>query len=138
MLCLLRSKEADEVATPGKLYVDGLFECDTLEDAIRPYPKKIKKKTCIWGNRAYRVKITMSPKFGRMMLLVENVPLFDGIRIHAGNDADDTEGCILVGDYVDPHTISHSAIALGKLYAKVEYALNRGDEVVLVVANPLL
>lgn len=137
ILTLLRGDDSDDVATPGKLYVDGIFECDTLEDPVREYPDKVKKETCIWGNRQYRVTIDMSPKYGRTMLHVLDVPLFTGIRIHAGNDAGDTEGCILVGDAVGNHALKYSQLALGKLYAKIEYVLNRGEEVRLVVCNPL-
>ena len=89
ILNLIRSG-GDDKATWGNLYVDGAYECDTLEDPIRQYPDKIKKQTCIWGNRVYELTIDMSPKYGRPMMHVLGVPLFDGIRIHSGNTAEDT------------------------------------------------
>lgn len=136
-LSLIR-KETDDICTHGDLYIDGVWECHTLEDPIRPYPDKIAKRTAIWGDRTYTVTIDHSPKYGRDMLHVVNVPLFTGIRIHSGNDADDTEGCILVGKERDGHRITRSKEALILLYSKVEYALSRRELVYLVVANPIL
>lgn len=84
--------------TLGRLYIDGRFECFTLEDEYRgdDPSKKVKAETAIPCG-TYPLKLTHSPRFGRVLPLVENVPGFVGIRIHAGNDADDTEGCLLVG-----------------------------------------
>ena len=85
--------------TIGKLYIDGKYYCDTLEDPVRDLTKEAK----IAGNTAipagtYRVSVTYSPKFGRDLPLIENVPHFTGIRIHRGNTPADTAGCILVGE----------------------------------------
>lgn len=85
--------------TIGKLYIDGKYFCNTLEDRVRKLPaeKKIPGRTAIPAG-TYRVSVTYSPKFGRDLPLVENVPYFTGIRIHRGNTAADTSGCILVGE----------------------------------------
>lgn len=85
--------------TIGKLYIDGKYFCDTLEDTVRDLTKdpKIPGATAIPAG-TYRVSVTYSPKFGRDLPLVENVPYFTGIRIHRGNTAADTSGCILVGE----------------------------------------
>ena len=83
--------------TIGLLYVDGRLWCNTLEDTVRPDGVKIQGQTAIPAG-VYNVCLTPSPKFKRSLPLLENVPNFTGIRIHAGNTAKDTEGCILVGE----------------------------------------
>lgn len=97
----LDRKWKKEKYTIGRLYVNGEFWCNTLEDPVREIAKdgtgKIKGVTAIPKGR-YRVLVTMSPKFHRMLPYVMNVPHFEGIRIHSGNTAKDTEGCILVGE----------------------------------------
>ncbi|MBP9994103.1 MAG: hypothetical protein KBT67_04055 [bacterium] len=88
-----------ESYTIGKLYVDGKYLCDTLEDKFRDLSKakKVYGETAIPAGE-YRVIMTYSPKFRREMPLLLNVPQFETVRIHPGNTADDTEGCILVGE----------------------------------------
>ena len=77
------------------------YVCDTLEPKWRDYAKgarKIKGKSAIPEGR-YPIVITFSPTFKKWLPLLVNVPMFSGIRIHAGNDAvNDTQGCILVGE----------------------------------------
>ena len=97
--------------TIGKLYVKQsiideylrgekfIYICDTLEPQWRDYAKgarKIKGKSAIPEGR-YPIVITFSPTFKKWLPLLVNVPMFSGIRIHAGNTAKDTQGCILVG-----------------------------------------
>lgn len=92
--------------TIGKLYIDGNYFCDTLEDRVRDYNKDgdllDAGETKVYGETAipygtYDIVLAMSPKFGRILPRLQNVPHFDGILIHAGNSASDTLGCILVG-----------------------------------------
>lgn len=82
--------------TIGKLYIDGKYFCDTLEDTVRNPGVKIPGKTAIPAGK-YKIKLTESLRFVRLMPRLENVPGFTGVLIHAGNTAEDTEGCILVG-----------------------------------------
>lgn len=128
-------EEGDDTCTIGRLWIDGARECWTLEDPVRPYGQKVYGKTAIWGDAVYDVAIDYSPKYGRKMLHVLNVPMFEGIRIHAGNDADDTEGCILVGRGRGEHTITQSREALARLFEKIEIALADGESVKLIVIN---
>jgi len=88
-------------STIGKLYIDDKFFCYTLEDVVRPVGEKLLGKTAIpWGK--YRVILSMSNRFKKVLPLLLDVPMFEGIRIHAGNSAVDTEGCILLGYFYDP------------------------------------
>lgn len=81
--------------TIGKLYIDGHYLCDTLEDTVRN-GVKIAGKTAIPAG-TYKVKKTMSPRFKKVLPEILNVPGFTGVRIHAGNTAADTDGCLLLG-----------------------------------------
>jgi hypothetical protein len=94
-------------ATIGTLSIDGKFHCFTLEDVIRE--KKVFAKTAIPAG-AYHVYLCESPKFsdkyeklgrGRIVPLIADVPGYKGIRIHCGNKASHSEGCVLVGYYWD-------------------------------------
>lgn len=117
----LRVERTDfsETSTIDKLYVDDQFECYTLEDKVRPV--KIKGKTAIPAGR-YEVIINFSQRFGRMLPLFLNVPNFEGVRIHPGNTAADTEGCILVGETKDAEFIGQSRLAFEGLFNKLKTA----------------
>lgn len=82
--------------TIGKLYIDGHYLCDTLEDTVRSAGVKIAGKTAIPAG-TYKVRKTMSPRFKKILPEILNVPGFTGVRIHAGNTATDTDGCLLLG-----------------------------------------
>lgn len=85
------------VSTVGDLIIKNNIFCHTLEDVVRqPSMPKIHSKTAIPAGR-YRVSVTMSTKFKRLMPLVEDVPDFVGIRMHGGKTPEHTDGCILVG-----------------------------------------
>ena len=92
-LTILR-KLTDDDSTVGKLYVNGLPFCYTLEDEIREI--KVKHETAI-PTGMYRVSVTYSPNFQKLTPFIHDVPGFEYIRIHTGNDDDDTSGCVLVG-----------------------------------------
>lgn len=92
--------------TIGKLFVDGVYFCDTLEDTDRLDEgmslddiKKLKQpgQTAI-PEGSYKVIVNASPKFKRSLPRLQNVPGFEGVLIHRGNTAKDTAGCILVGE----------------------------------------
>lgn len=91
--------------TLGSLYIDGKFFCYTLEDKDRGLRssnaltdilnRKVKGETAIPYGK-YKVSVTMSNRFKRLMPLVHNVPGFEGIRLHGGNTHHDSEGCPLI------------------------------------------
>ncbi len=115
---LIRTTES----TVGKLLVNGAFECFTLEDAERP--AKIYGKTAIPKGR-YEVIINWSNNFKQYMPLLLSVPDYQGVRIHAGNDAADTLGCILVGRTKSPNWIGESRLAYRALFKKMQLAAKK-------------
>lgn len=111
-----------EQSTIGTLSINGVFECFTLEDRVRPV--KIHGATAIPAG-IYEVAITFSDRFQKPLPLLLNVPNFSGIRIHPGNTAADTEGCILVGTTERKDFIGNSRVAFKALFTKLEAALKR-------------
>jgi hypothetical protein len=136
-LQLVREDFTDK-ATEGKLFVNGQFECYTLEDQDRFLESdglKIAGDTCI-PRGVYEVKITMSNRFQKDLLEVLSVPMFTGIRIHTGNSSVDTEGCIIVGSVNtqdDDDWVGGSRIAYNQLHSKVAKALENGEEVTIEI-----
>jgi Family of unknown function (DUF5675) len=123
-------------STISDVYIGSRWQCVFIEDQVRevvgvPVTEwKIPGTTAIPSGR-YRVTLTMSNRFKRIMPLLNNVPGFSGIRIHPGNTAADTEGCLLPGTSVgaDDRMVVGSRVAYAALYAKIEAAINDGEEV---------
>lgn len=120
-LKLTRNYQKDTY-TIGRLYVEGDLFSNTLEDPVRDYSDpnyKVYGKTAIPYGR-YRITMVHSPKFskrygGRKVPLLNNVPDFTGILIHSGNTAEDTDGCILVGQNTQRGRLTSSLATLYKL-----------------------
>ena len=123
----LQRRPSANGATIGELLIDGTHECWTCEDVVRAPGVKVPGETAIPAGR-YRVTITQSARFGRMMPLINDVPGFEGIRIHIGNTAADTEGCVLLGQTCGTSTVAASKLAFDAFYPKLEAALNDGGE----------
>ena len=119
MKLLLKRLHRTNNSTIGELYVDGKFECYTLEDKEREV--KIKSETAI-SKGVYKVIINKSNRFKRLLPLLLNVPDFEGVRIHSGNTNHDTEGCILVGVTRSKDFIGKSRVAFQKLFTKMQSA----------------
>ncbi len=83
--------------TIGKLYIDGQYFCDTLEDTVRAPGIKVPGQTAVSAG-TYKVQVTPSPRFKRNLPRLFDVPNFEGVLIHRGNTAADSSGCILVGE----------------------------------------
>ncbi len=85
-------------STFGSLYINGEYFCKTLEDRVRDLEreKKVYGKTAVPFGR-YGVELYQSPRFKRKLPRLLDVPCFEGVLIHRGNWASDTDGCILVG-----------------------------------------
>lgn len=127
--------------TIGKLSIDGKYYCDTLEDPNRDTnkngifdgtEKKIAGDTCIpYGT--YKIIVNVSPRFGRELPRLLNVPSFEGILIHRGNTAKDTAGCILVGENSVKGKVLNSTIYEVDLVKKMKEAISKGEEITIKI-----
>lgn len=106
MIITVRRIAMKDTYTIGKLYIDGVYFCDTIEDKDRNLDDSMEeneiRKKKVYGLTAiplgtYKVEITYSPKFKKNLPLLIGVKGFEGIRIHSGNTAKDSLGCIIVG-----------------------------------------
>ena len=119
----------------GQPLTKGLQICDTLEPTWRDYKNgayKVKGRSAIPEGR-YAVVISFSPKFKQWLPILLGVPKFDGIRIHAGNCSEDTEGCILVGKNRLVGQVLDSRIWLHRLKQKIVEAKGRGEPVWITI-----
>ena len=124
--------------TVGRLAVDGMYLCDTLEDVVRDLnmdgdlddsgEEKIYGETAIPFGR-YRVLITRSPKFKRELPEILAVHNFTSIRMHAGNSTDDTAGCILVGENKIKGHLVRSRYWETQLVERLKYFLLYGHDI---------
>lgn len=120
--------------TIGKLYIDDVYFCDTIEDTVRDLnkngkfdngEKKVHSKTAIpYG--IYEIKWTYSPRFKKYTPQLMNVPSFEGIRIHAGNTSADTEGCLILGKNKQVGKVLNSRDTINKFYPIIKNACSNG------------
>lgn len=138
--------------TIGKLYVDGIYVCDTLEDKVRDINKdgdlndvgegKVYGKTAIpYGRYEITMKV-QSPKYsqrasyswcGGYLPRLLNVPHFEGILIHGGNSAEDSAGCLLVGENRVKGKVVNSMATLKRLVPILKQASDRGENIWITI-----
>ena len=138
MILTLDRKYKLPTYTIGKLYIDGEYFCDTLEDKDRGLTDdmtvseiskiKIKKGTAI-PTGTYKVTITYSNRFKKNMPLINNVKGFEGIRIHSGNTDKDTEGCVLVGF----NKVKGNVINSRDTYNKLFNVLSKSNNITITI-----
>ena len=123
--------------TLGALFIDDHWQCHTLEDIIRPVGEKIYGETAIPPGR-YKLVLSMSNRFKRILPEVLAVPNFTGIRIHAGNTAKDTHGCLLWGQTrnVEARSIGQSKLALEAFMTKITAVWDAKSELWITYVNP--
>lgn len=115
-----------ENTTIGKMYVNGKYFCETLEDKDRGLDQKlsleenkklkVKAETCIPYGK-YKGIVNMSPGKKRVLPRLLNVPAYEGVLIHLGNFKKDTQGCILVGTTRGVDAIYQSTVKEKELVA---------------------
>ena len=125
MLTLVRYTRTDE-AILGSLYLNGAFICYTLENAAKAIPCGM-----------YTVQNSKSPKFKRELPLLHNarVPSSRGIRIHRGNTANDSQGCVLVGMTREVHLLGGSKLKESKAAETMVTMLCRNESNLVIVDN---
>lgn len=129
-------QQVDDEYLPG---YENKYFCDTLEPTWRDYANgayKVKGRSAIPEGR-YAVVISWSPKFKQWLPILLGGPEFNrkwqGIRIHAGNTAKDTEGCILVGQNREVGKVLDSRKWLYELKQKIVEAKDRGEAVWITI-----
>lgn len=154
MKILIDRKWKKEGYTIGKLYVDGVFFSNTLEDrdrgltstmSIEEIKKKKKAGDTAIPTGTYKVRMNISsPRFsksnwyikncnGAKMPRLKDVPGYDGVLIHCGNTAKDTEGCILVGKNDVKGMVTKSKDYFLKLYNIMYTAYKKGESIEITI-----
>lgn len=140
----VRRKLLRPADTLGDFFIGDSRQCYTLEPKVReilgqPVESwKVQNHTAIPVGR-YQVIINYSPHFQCLMPLLVGVPGFQGVRVHWGNTAADTDGCILVGSQEnlgDMDEVLQSRAAFQPIFHQLDTAIAAGDQVWLTVSNP--
>ena len=142
MEIILNRKHRKPTHTIGKFYIDGVAWKDSLEDPDRGLDnqmtesdirsKKVSANTAIPTGR-YEVGLTFSPKFKRDLPIIKNVKGFEAIRIHAGNDTGDTEGCLLPGENKAVGKVINSRKAEDELVVMIRNEKAKGKKVFITI-----
>ena len=121
----------------GQMWIDNIYFGETLEDKDRflesPGEVKVDGDTAIPRGR-YKVTLSLSQRFGRIMPEVHDVPGFSGVRIHGGNTEADTSGCILLGSVRTKDGIANCKPINDRLINRIEVEITAGQEVWLEVS----
>lgn len=145
MKLLLKRIAKRDTYTIGKLYIDGQYFCDTIEDKDRGLKQsmslseiqriKIQNKTAI-PTGTYKVTLNVvSPRFSKKDFYMQNankgrvprllnIPGFDGVLMHVGTDENSSSGCIIVGKNKIVGKVLESKDTFIKLYKKLQTSAN--------------
>ena len=128
--------------TIGKMYINGAYFCDTLEDTDRGLSDSMQVNEVLAKKRKgitaipigkYDVILTFSPKFKRVLPLLLNVKCYEGVRIHHGNTQASTEGCLLVGENKERGKVLNSRATLEKLMPLFFECEKRKEKVTILI-----
>lgn len=152
MKLLLRRIFKGPKYTIGKLFINGVYECDTLEDQDRGLTSQMSleeiKAKKVYGVTAiptgtYSINMTtVSPKFKDrawakpykgILPRLENVKGYEGVLIHVGNKAEDTLGCILVGENKVKGQVINSTATFYELMTVLLKAQSAGEVIELTI-----
>lgn len=142
MLIRLKRRYLGENYTIGSLFIRGRYLCDTIEDKVRDFnkdgdlldagEKKVYAQTAIpYGT--YNVELSMSPKFKRLLPMILDVKHFTGIRIHRGNTAKDSAGCILPGENKIKGKVINSTKYEVNIVDRIQRATDRGEQIKITI-----
>lgn len=128
--------------TIGKLFINGTYYCDTIEDKVIDLNKngkfddglsKVMHQTAIpYGT--FKVMVNYSPKFKRELPRLLDVPYFEGILIHNGNDQNSSSGCIIVGENKTVGKVTNSTFYMNNLTARIKDAQNKGETTTITIS----
>lgn len=128
--------------TIGKLFINGTYYCDTIEDKVIDLNKngkfddglsKVMHQTAIpYGT--FKVVVNYSPKFKRELPRLLDVPYFEGILIHNGNDQNSSSGCIIVGENKTVGKVTNSTFYMNNLTARIKDAQNKGETTTITIS----
>ena len=139
MLIKLHRRYLGESYTIGSLFINGKYLCDTIEDKVRDLNKdgnleegKVYGETAIpYGT--YDVELSLSPKFKRLLPMILDVKCFTGIRIHRGNTAKDSAGCILPGENKRKGMVINSTKYEVNIIDRIQRAIDRGEGIKIAI-----
>lgn len=135
MKIVSRRFEYGENYTISRLYVNDVYECFVLEDKVRAPGVKVDGETAIPAG-TYEVIIDWSEHFQSMKPHILNVPMFEGIRIHSGNNDKDTEGCLLLGNtWAGGDFVGDSRVAYDAFFPKLKEAIDKKEEVTIEIQD---
>ena len=128
--------------TIGKLFINGTYYCDTIEDKVIDLNKngkfddglnKVMHQTAIpYGT--FKVVVNYSPKFKRELPRLLDVPYFEGILIHNGSDQNSSSGCIIVGENKTVGKVTNSTFYMNNLTARIKDAQNKGETTTITIS----
>ena len=140
-ICLYRKYKKNNY-TIGQLFINNEYFSDCLEDTDRGLTSsmgieeikriKVPGNTCIpYGT--YKITITYSPKFKKNLPLINDVKGFEGIRIHSGNNNNDTSGCLLLGFNKIKGGVINSKVTVDKFIDIIQKTINSGEIITLSI-----
>jgi hypothetical protein len=142
MKILVQTTAKKPLYTISNLYIDGVFECNVLEDTVRDLNNDgdldDAGETKVYGETAipagtYKVVLSYSNRFKRVLPEILGVKGFEGIRIHGGNDRNDTHGCLLVGKNNVVGKVTDSQNTLNRLFGKLDDAVMEKEAITIEI-----